>query len=104
MISYLMLRRLRINPQMSAYTQLFDEFDYNQTPIAPLGTKAFVYERTGQRQSHANHGKIGYAIGPSPKHYCHIYFYIQATQGNRYTGIYVFISSKIELPVNAAAD
>ena len=47
-----MLQRSRINPKMSAYTQLFGAFDYNQTPIAPLGTKAFVYEKIGQRRSH----------------------------------------------------
>ena len=41
-----MLQRSRINPKMSAYTQLFGEFDYNQTPLAPLGTKEFVHERT----------------------------------------------------------
>ena len=50
-----MLRRLRINPKMSAYTQLFGMFDYIRTPLAPLGTKAFVHERTTQRRSHANH-------------------------------------------------
>ena len=42
-----MLQRSRINQKMSAYTQFFGAFDYNQTPIAPLGTNAFVHERTG---------------------------------------------------------
>ena len=53
-----MLRRSRINPKMSAYTQLFGSFNYNRTPLAPLGTKAFVHERRGQRRSHADHGKV----------------------------------------------
>jgi len=52
-----MLRRLRINPKLSAYTQLFGMFDYNQTPLAPLGTKAFAHERPNQRCTHADHGK-----------------------------------------------
>ena len=99
-----MLRQLRINPKMSAYTQRFGEFDYNRTPIVPLGTKAFVHERTGHQQSHANHGKIGYVIGPSPQHYCHMYFYIPTTRGNRHIDTYVFIPSKFELPANAVAD
>ena len=43
--------------------------DYNQTPIAPLGTRSFVHKRTGQRRSHADHGKVGYGIGPSSQHY-----------------------------------
>ena len=62
-----MLRRLRINPKISVYTQLFGSFDYNQTPLTPLGTKAFLHKRTEQRQSHADHGKVGYVIGNSPK-------------------------------------
>ena len=57
-----MLRRSRINPKLSAYTQLFGMFDYNQTPLAPLGTKAFVHERPNQRRTHADHGKIAYVI------------------------------------------
>lgn len=99
-----MLRRSRINPKMSAYTQLFGEFDYSRTPLAPLGTKAFVHERTGQRSSHGDHGKVGYVIGPSPQHYQHINFFIPTTRGNRHTDTYVFIPSKFELPENAAAD
>ena len=89
---------------MSAYTQLFGSFDYNRTPIASLGTKAFVHERITQRRTHADHGKIGYVIGPSPKHYRHMYFYISTTRGNRHTDTYVFIPSKFELPANAVAD
>ena len=63
-----MLRRCQINPKLSAYIQTFGIFDYNQTPLAPLGTKAFVHERPQQRRSHADHGKIGYVIGPSEIH------------------------------------
>ena len=99
-----MLRRSRINPKMSAYTQLFGSFDYNQTPLAPLGTKTFVHERTGQCRSHADHVKVGYVIGNSSKHYCHLYFYLPSTRGNRHTDTYIFIPSKFELPQNAAAD
>ena len=89
---------------MSAYTQLFGSFDYNMTPLAPLGTKAFVHERTGQRQSHADHSKVGYVIGKSPNHYRHLYFYLPSTRGNQHTDIYVFVPSKFELPANAAAE
>ena len=99
-----MLRRSRINLKMSAYTQLFGEIDYNQTPITPLGTKVYVYKRTGQRRSHADHGKVGYIIGPSPKHYQRMCFNIPTTQGTRHTDTYVFIPLKFELPANVAAD
>ena len=89
---------------MSAYTQLFGLFDYNRTPLAPLGTKAFVHEPTGQQTSNANHGKVAFVISQSPQHYRHMNFYIPSTRGNRHTDTYVFIPSKSELPENAAAD
>ena len=62
-----MLRSLRINPNLSAYAQTFGMLDYNRIPLAPLGTTAYVRERPKQRASHADHGKIGYVIGPSMK-------------------------------------
>jgi len=54
-----MLCQSRINPKLSTYSQLFGIFDYNQTPLAPLGTKAFVHEHANQRPSHADHEKVG---------------------------------------------
>ena len=99
-----MLRPSRINPKMSAYTQLNGLYDYNRTPLAPLGTKAFVHERPNQRRTFADHGKIGFVIGPATQHYRHLTFYIPSTRGTRITDTYVFIPSKFELPANAAAD
>ena len=99
-----MLRRSRINPKLSAYTQLFGMFDYNRTPLAPLGTKAFVHERPNQRHTHADHGKIAYVIGPSMHHYRHLNFYIPETRGTRDSDTYVFLPTKFELPHTAAAD
>ena len=98
------LQRSRINPKMSAYTQLFGLFDYNRTPLAPLETKAFVHERSGYRRSHADHGKVGYVVGPSQQHYRHLNFYIPATRGNRDSDTYAFILSKFKLPKNVVAD
>ena len=89
-----MVRCSRINPKMSAYTQLFGLFDYNQTLLAPLGTKAFVHERSEQRNLTTDHGKVGYVIGPSTKHYRHINFYILLTRRKQDTDTYVFIPTK----------
>ena len=40
-----LFRPSRINPKLSAYHQVFDIFDFNQTPMAPLGTKTIIYEK-----------------------------------------------------------
>ena len=99
-----MLRRSRINPKLSAYTQMFGIHDYNRAPLAPLGTKSFVHERSVQRRTFADHGKIGYTIGPSIDHYRHLNFYIPETRATRVTDTYVFLPTKFELPATAMAD
>ena len=60
-----MSRRLRINPKLSAYEQIFGVLDYNRTPLAPIGTKLVVHLRTTQngRSTFGDHGVIGWTIG-----------------------------------------
>jgi hypothetical protein len=38
-----MLRRSQINPKLSTYTQIFGVFDYNRTPLAPIGTRTIKH-------------------------------------------------------------
>jgi hypothetical protein len=58
-------------------------FDYNKTPIAPLGTKGLVYEDPAIRTSWGPHGTDAYYIGPAPKHYRCLCFYMPATRRYR---------------------
>jgi hypothetical protein len=88
-----MLRRLRINPKLSAYTQIFGVFDYNQTPLALIGTKKVVHLRTTQkrRTTFGDHEVIGWTIGPALDHYRHWDFYIPKTRGTRVSDTVVFL-------------
>ena len=36
-MTFNMLRASRLNPKISAYTYMFVNYDFNTTPIAPLG-------------------------------------------------------------------
>ena len=99
-----MLRRSRINPKLSAYTQLFGVFDYNATSLAPIVTKAFIHERPNQRSTFADHGKIAFVIGPAMEHYRELMFYVPSTKAIQNTDTYVFIPTKYALPETAAAD
>ena len=45
-----LLRGSRINPKLSAYAQVFGMYDYNRTPIAPLGTRVLVHEPATKRK------------------------------------------------------
>jgi hypothetical protein len=57
-----LMRPSRINPLISAYTQIHGEFDYYKTPIAPVGCKVLVHDRTNELASWDNHGSPGFYI------------------------------------------
>ncbi len=39
-----MLRFSHHNPKISANQEVYGAFDFNKMPLAPLGTKAFIYD------------------------------------------------------------
>ena len=55
-----MLRPSRINPYISAYTQVHSIFDFNRTPLALTGCKVIIHDRTDERPSWEKHGTRGY--------------------------------------------
>jgi hypothetical protein len=101
-----MLQRSRINPKLSAYTQIFGVFDYNRTPLAPIGTRTVVHQRTTQqgRTTFADHGVIGWSVGPAMNHYRHWSFYIPKTRGTRVSDTVVFLPEKYTMPATASSD
>ena len=64
-----LLRQSRINPKLSAYAQLFGQFDFNRTPLAPPGCEAIIFNTPDQRKSWDFHGEKGWYVGPAMEHY-----------------------------------
>ena len=64
-----MLRASRINPKKSAYNEIWGNFDFNKTPLAPPGCLVVAHERPQNRGTWAEHGVKGYFIGPAKHHY-----------------------------------
>ena len=50
-----LLRPSRLNPKMAAEAMLNGPFDFNRTPISPLGTKCLVHEKPAVRGTWAPH-------------------------------------------------
>ena len=78
-----MLRTSRINPLLSAHAQLFGIFNFDKTPLAPLGIRAMIHERVGQRMSCGDHGKEGWYIGLALQHYRNYNVYVKETNSER---------------------
>jgi hypothetical protein len=78
-----LLRSSRRQPKLSAYACLNGAFNFNQSPLAPTGTRAVIHVTPDKRHNMAPHGVDGWYVGPSPEHYrCHK-CYIPSTFGIR---------------------
>jgi hypothetical protein len=93
-----LLRTSRLNPKLSAYAQLYGQFDFNRTPLAPPGIRALVYEDPQTRQSWAPHGKEAWYLGPALEHYRCYQFHIPETRGQRITGTATFFPHHCQMP------
>lgn len=99
------LRRSRINPKLSAYTQLFGIFDFNTTPMVPIGTRAIIYEDRVQRaNTWANHGQRGWYVGPSMEHYRNYDIFVTKTRRVRNGKTIEFFPTKYTLPATSSDD
>jgi hypothetical protein len=67
-----MLRFSWQNPKKSANQEVYISFDFNKTPLAPLKTKALVYNNLGSQTSWAPNATDGFYVRPATNHYqCH---------------------------------
>jgi hypothetical protein len=68
-------------PNLSAYTCLNGTFNFNQSLLAPPGTRVIVHVTPAQHPNMGLHGVDGWYVGPSIEHYrCHK-CYIPSTFG-----------------------
>ena len=76
-----LLRNARANPHLGAWEYLFGVYNYNATPIAPVGTKVLAHVKPQQKQSWGFHGEEAWYIGPSLNHYRCVKCYVPRTGG-----------------------
>jgi hypothetical protein len=92
------LPRVPTNPLLSAYTQLHGGFDFNRTPIAPIGCKVIVHDRQNERGSWDNHGSPGYYIDRAEQHYRNYKCYMKNTKSTRISNTVEFFPTYCTLP------
>ena len=99
-----MLRPSRINPKLSAYNQVWGNFDYNKTPLAPPRCKVVVHESAEKRDSIGYHGKEGFYCGWSPNHYQNVNCWIKETGGMRDSATVEFFPKYVQMPKTSSKD
>ena len=93
-----LLRPSRMNPKLSAYTQIEGEFDYLKTPIAPPGIRVLVHEKPSKRGSFAPHGVDGWYTGPAMEHYRCFKTYIWKSKAERITDTLEWFPHYVKMP------
>jgi hypothetical protein len=87
-----------INPTISAATQLFGQFYFNRTSLAPPGTRAVAHVKPKARRTWAPHGEDAWYIGPAPDHYRCYRVWMLATNRTRILDTVEFFLQHIKMP------
>jgi hypothetical protein len=104
-ITFNMLRTSRINPKLSAATQIYGQYDFNRAPMAPPGTIIIAHETPNRRRTWVARGKDGWYIGPALEHYRCYTVYITKTRGRVVETVDFFPeNSKLPFPSAQALD
>ena len=82
-ITLIMLRPSRLNPDVSAYMQVHGNHDFNKHPLAPIGCKIIIHNRTNERSSWSDHGSRGFYVGLAIKHYRNYVCFMSGTKALR---------------------
>ena len=99
-----MFRTPRNVTTKTAYQELEDKFDWNATPMAPLGTKGSVYIHPDNRNTFTPHCDKGFTVGRAPHHYRLLECYISATRGYCLSGIYRLYPQHCRMPTITEED
>jgi hypothetical protein len=94
-----LLRRSRLNPNISAYHQLHGhKYNWNAHPLAPPGTRALILNPPALRTSWGPRAIDAWYCGPAMDHYRCSNFYVPETRAMRITSTYELYPTHCSLP------
>jgi len=92
------LRPSHARPKVSAHTYLFGPFDFNRTPLAPIGCETQCHVKPGDRGTWEEHSVDGWFLGSSLDHYRAFRCYIKSTKARRVCDTVQFMHKHITQP------
>jgi hypothetical protein len=95
-----MLRTSRINPKLSASTNIDGQYDYNILPMAPPATRIIAHETPSRRRTWAPHGQDGWYIGPALEHYRCYTVYVNKTRGELIVETVEFFPRRVQITIS----
>ncbi|KAL7550017.1 hypothetical protein ACHAWF_017143 [Thalassiosira exigua] len=98
------LRQATLNEKISAWEFFNGAFDYDATPLGPLGSRLIAHNKPGTRNSWDFRGVDGWSIGVSLEHYRCQRYVAKSTHEERVTDTCAFRHPTLEQPQPTAAD
>ena len=99
------MRTSRQNNTMSAYEDYHHhKFDWNKTPIAPLGTKSLTFKDPDDRAAWQPHGVDTWYTGPAMDHYRLLTFFDPRTGGDLTAGTFRLYPAHCRTPTISESD
>ncbi|KAL7525184.1 hypothetical protein ACHAXR_004198, partial [Thalassiosira sp. AJA248-18] len=98
------LRPSHARPGISAHAYLFGPFDFNRTPLAPIGSEMQCHEKPGDRGTWAEHSVDGWFLQSSQQHYRSFICYIKSTRATRVCDTVQFMHKHITQPALTQGD
>ncbi len=68
-LTVILLRQATINPKISTWEYFNGLFNFNKTPVVPMGCRVLIHTKPAMRQSWDYRAKQGFYIGPALDHY-----------------------------------
>ena len=93
-----LLRHSRMKPKLSGYAQLYGEFNYNATPLAPPGTQVIIHEKPTVRGTWTSHEVKGWYLGPSTNNYRRHRLYVTKKRGEQDSDCVEFFHTILHSP------
>ena len=93
-----LLRQSNATLTASAYAHLAGPFNYNKMPLAPMGCKVQIHEKTDKRGTWLYHSVDGWYLATSPKHNRVHNCDVKTTQAERLTDTIQFQHKNITNP------
>ena len=98
------LRPSHARPMVSAHTYVHGAFNFDQTPIAPIGCELQCHKKPNTRETRAEHSVDGWFLSSPLKHYRAFQVYIKATQAKRISDTVTFMHKHITQPAITAGN
>jgi hypothetical protein len=99
-----LLRQATANPKISAWEYFNGLFDFNKTPLAPMGCRVLIHAKPSTHRSWDYRAKQGFYVGPALNHYRCYELVKSDTKQNIISDTVRFRHAYLQIPAVSAED